>query len=89
MQPEAQTALDAVAVVRLRDAAAARSDWPSVLTATALPMPAPIEPACPPLPVAPAAHKVRAATVLHKGHSKRSRRRAVSKLRAKLKGNQP
>ena len=89
MQPEAQTALDAVAVVRLRDAAAARPDWPSVLTATALPMPAPIEPACPALPVEQAAHKVRAATVLHKGHSKRSRRRAVSKLRAKLKGNEP
>ena len=87
MQPEAQTAFDAVAVVRLRDAAAARPDWPSVLTATALPMPAPIEPACPALPVEPAALKVNAATILRKGHTKRSRRRAVSKLRAKkLKG---
>ena len=82
-----RSAMQAVALKRLTEHAVKTQSWPSVLTATALPMPAPIEPACPALPVEPAALKVNAATVLHKGHSKRSRRRAVSKLRAKkLKG---
>ena len=87
MPHDFRLAAQTVAVRKLAHAASRDPAWPSVLTATALPMPAPIEPACPALPVEPAALKVNAATVLHKGHSKRSRRRAVSKLRAKkLKG---
>lgn len=82
-----RSAMQAVALKRLTEHAVKTQSWPSVLTATALPMPAPIEPACPALPVEPAALKVNAATILRKDHTKRSRRRAVSKLRAKkLKG---
>lgn len=69
MLPDIQAAMQAVAVQRLFSAAAARPDWPTILTAST------------PRPARASAIAEQAAP-LARQRSKRARRRAAGKLKA-------